>query len=182
MKYRDIKIGVCQERPGVEFRSLPLNDRCIFKAPLGGVEVDHYKLFIDGEFVEAQNGATFESIDPGTGLPLATVAQAGVADAEAAITAARRAFDHGIWSGLTPQARAEKIYDFADQITQQTLRLAITESMDAGQVIGLAKYWGMLGSQLLRNFAYYAATKFPWEEEIPYSGNVFAPGRDYIRR
>jgi aldehyde dehydrogenase (NAD+) len=144
--------------------------------------MDHYKLFIDGQFVDAVNGKTFESVDPGTGLAIATVAEAGVAEAEAAIVAARRAFDSGVWSGLTPQARAEKIYDFADQITQQTLKLAITESMDAGQVIGLAKYWGMLGSQLLRNFAYYAATKFPWEEEIPYAGNVFAPGRDYIRR
>ncbi len=54
--------------------------------------------------------------------------------------------------------------------------------MDSGQVVGLSKYWGMLGSQLLRNFAQYAASKFPWEEEIPYSGNVFGPGRDYIRR
>jgi aldehyde dehydrogenase (NAD+) len=40
----------------------------------------------------------------------------------------------------------------------------------------------MLGSGVLRNLAYYAATQFPWEEEIPYSGNVFAPGRDFIRR
>jgi hypothetical protein len=40
----------------------------------GGFKMDHYKLFIDGDFVEAQNGATFESIDPGTGLPMATVA------------------------------------------------------------------------------------------------------------
>ncbi|RPH87148.1 MAG: aldehyde dehydrogenase family protein [Desulfobacteraceae bacterium] len=144
--------------------------------------MDQYKLFIDGEFVDAQDGATFESIDPGTGLPIATVAKAGVTEAEAAIAAARRAFDGGEWSGMTPRSRAAKIYDFADQIIQQTLRLAITESMDAGQVIGLAKYWGMLGSQLLRNLAYYAATKFPWEEEIPYAGNVFAPGRDYIRR
>ena len=144
--------------------------------------MEHYRLFIDGEFVDAGGGATFESIDPGTELPIATVARAGKAEAEAAIAAARRAFDRGDWSGLTPAARAEKIYDFADQITQQTLRLAVTESMDSGQVIGLAKYWGMLGSQLLRNLAYYAATKFPWEEEIPYSGNVFAPGRDFIRR
>ncbi len=102
--------------------------------------------------------------------------------AEAAIEAARHAFDRGDWSGLAPEARAQKIYDFADQITQQSLRLAITEAMDAGQVIGLTKYWGMLGSQLLRNLAYYAATGFPWEEEIPYAGNVFAPGRDFIRR
>jgi aldehyde dehydrogenase (NAD+) len=144
--------------------------------------MEHYKLFIDGEFVDARSGETFESIDPGTELPIATVAKAGPADAEAAIEAARRAFDSGQWSGLTPKARAEKIYDFADQVTQQTLRMAVTEAMDSGQVIGLSKYWGMLGSQILRNLAYYAATAFPWEEEIPYSGNVFAAGRDFVRR
>ena len=70
--------------------------------------MDHYKLFIDGEFVEAKDGATFESIDPGTGLPIATVAQAGSADAEAAIAAARRAFDSGVWSGLTPPRAGRK--------------------------------------------------------------------------
>ncbi len=57
--------------------------------------MEQYKLFIDGEFVDAQDGKTFETIDPGTGLPFATVAQAGKADAEAAIAAARRAFDSG---------------------------------------------------------------------------------------
>ena len=144
--------------------------------------MDHYKLFIDGEFVEASGGDSFESIDPGSGMPIATVAKAGKADAEAAIQAARRAFDSGVWSGLTPQARAEKLNAFADQVTQQALRMAIIEAMDSGQIIGLSKYWGMLGSQLLRNYGHYAATRFPWEEEIPYAGNVFAPGRDYIRR
>jgi aldehyde dehydrogenase (NAD+) len=144
--------------------------------------MDHYKLFIDGEFVDARDGKTFESIDPGTGLPFATVAQAGKADAEAAIGAARRAFDQGDWSGLEPAARAARVYDFADRVMQQGLRLAVTESMDSGQVIGLAKFMPMLGSGLLRNLAYYASNQFPWEEEIPYSGNVFAPGRDFIRR
>lgn len=144
--------------------------------------MENYKLFIDGQFVNAADGATFESIDPGTGMPIATVAKAGTADAEAAIAAARRAFDSGVWSGLTPRQRADKINEFADQVNQQSLRLAITEAMDSGQIIGLSKYWGMLGAQLLRNYSHYAANKFPWEEEIPYAGNVFAPGRDYIRR
>ncbi len=144
--------------------------------------MDHYKLFIDGEFVEAASGDVFESIDPGTGAPFATVAKAGRVDAEAAIAAAKRAFDSGIWSNLSPAARADKIYDFADQVGQQTLRLAVTESMDAGHVIKLSKFWGMLGSALLRNLGYYASRDFPWEEEIPYSGNVFAPGREWIRR
>ena len=144
--------------------------------------MDHYKLFIDGEFVEAASGEVFETIDPGTEMPIATVAKAGRKDAEAAIAAAKRVFDSGIWRNLSPQARADKIYNFADQIGQQTLRLAVTESMDAGHVIKLSKYWGMLGSGMLRNLAYYAVKDFPWEEEIPYSGNVFAPGREWIRR
>jgi len=144
--------------------------------------MDHYKLFIDGEFVDAANGDVFETIDPGTGAPFATVAKAGKADAEAAIAAARRAFDSGIWSNLSPAARAEKIYDFADQLNAQTLRIAVTESQDAGHTIKLAKYWGMLGAGLLRNLGYYASRSFPWQEEIPYSGNIFAPAREWIRR
>jgi acyl-CoA reductase-like NAD-dependent aldehyde dehydrogenase/alcohol dehydrogenase class IV len=144
--------------------------------------MDHYKLFIGGEFVNAGSGETFESIDPGTGMPFATVAKAAKADAEAAIEAARKAFDSGVWSGASPAERMEKLNAFADQVTQQTLRLAITEAMDAGQIIGLAKFWGMMGSQLVRNYAHYAAYQFPWEEEISYAGNVFAPGRDFIRR
>ena len=144
--------------------------------------MDHYKLFIDGEFVDAASGEVFETIDPGTGAPFATVAKAGQKDVEAAIAAARKSFDSGIWSNLSPTARAEKIYDFADQVAQQTLRMAITESQDAGHVIKLSKFWGMLGSGMLRNLGYYASRDFPWQEEIPYSGNVFAPGREWIRR
>ncbi len=144
--------------------------------------MDHYKLFINGQFVDAADGQTFESLDPGTGAPIATVAKAGAPEAEAAIEAARKAFDSGVWSQLTPAERMEKINAFADQITQQALRLAITESMDSGHIIRLAKYWGMLGTQILRNYGHYAAYHFPWQEEIPYAGNVFAPGRDYIRR
>ena len=112
----------------------------------------------------------------------ATVAKAGKADAEAAIAAARRSFDSGVWSNLSPAARADNIYDFADQVGQQTLRMAITESQDAGHVIKLAKFWAMLGMGMLRNLGYYASREFPWQEEIPYSGNVFAPGREWIRR
>src|SRR4030043_143222 len=54
--------------------------------------------------------------------------------------------------------------------------------MDSGQIIGLAKFGPLLGVGLLRNLSLAAATKFPWEEEIPVSGNAFAPGREFIRR
>lgn len=144
--------------------------------------MESYKLFIDGQFVDAAGGKTFETFDPGTGAPIATVARAGTSDAEAAIAAARKAFDSGVWSGLPPVARMAKIQDFADQIAQQGLRLAATESMDSGQIISLTKYWPLLSISFLRNLSLAATNKFPWQEEIPVSGNIFAPGRDYIRR
>ncbi len=144
--------------------------------------MDHYKLFIDGKFVEARSGKKFQTIDPGTGAPIATVAQAGKEDAEAAIAAARRAFDKGEWSRMPVKARMAKVQDFADQVAQQGLRLAATESMDAGQIISLAKFMPLISITHMRNLSLAAATKFPWEEEIPVSGNAFAPGREFIRR
>jgi len=144
--------------------------------------MEHYKLFINGEFVEAASGKTFEALDPGNEQPIATVAQAGKAEAEAAIAAARKAFDSGIWSGLAPAKRLEFLQNFADQIAQQGLRLAATESMNGGQIIGLAKFMPLLSVGFARNISLYAATKFPWEEEVMASGNAFGPGREIIRR
>ena len=144
--------------------------------------MEQYKLFINGKFQDAASGKTFESVDPGTEAPIATIAQAGKADAEAAIAAARKAFNSGVWSGLTPAARMAKIHDFADEVAKQGLRLAATECMDSGQIIGLAKFSPLLGIGLLRNLSLTAATKFPWEEEIPVSGYAFGPGREFIRR
>lgn len=144
--------------------------------------MEQYKLFINGKFVDSSTGKTFESIDPGTEAPIATVAQAGKADAEAAIAAAREAFNSGVWSGLTPAARMAKVQDLADQICQQMLRLTSIECMDSGQILKLAGFAPLMGASLLRNLALTAATKFPWHEEIPVSGNAFAPGREFIRR
>ena len=144
--------------------------------------MDQYKLFINGEFQDAASGKRFESIDPGTEMQIAELAMAGKEDAEAAIAAARSAFERGDWSGLAPEARMAKIQDFSDQISQQSLRLAATESMDSGQILRLAGFSPLLGTALLRNLSLTATTQFPWEEEIPVSGNIFAPGREYIRR
>ncbi len=145
--------------------------------------MDHYKLFINGEFVDAKDGKVYETIDPGNEQVIATVAQAGLADAEAAIMAARRSFDSGVWSGLTPAARAQKVYDFADQINTMAMRLAVTESMDAGQVINFSKVTPLgFGANMMKDLANYASFKYPWEEEIKVQGNPFDFGRDYIRR
>jgi acyl-CoA reductase-like NAD-dependent aldehyde dehydrogenase/alcohol dehydrogenase class IV len=144
--------------------------------------MDEYKLFIDGEFVDAADGKTFESVDPGTGLPFATVAQAGAADAEAAVAAARRAFDKGEWSGLELARRIAILQDFADEISQRGVRMVTAECMDAGQTLTYAKIIVMWASLMIRNLATFAATRFPFEEEILASGNPFSPGREFVRR
>lgn len=64
-----------------------------------------YGLFIDGEFVDAASGETFETHDPSTGEAVATVARAGAEDVDRALAAARRAFDEGPWPTMKPQER-----------------------------------------------------------------------------
>ena len=63
------------------------------------------KLFIGGEFVDAADGATFESISPIDNQPIATVAEGGAAEVDAAVSAARHAFDG--WSGMGPAGPQE---------------------------------------------------------------------------
>ncbi len=52
-------------------------------------------LVLGGEWVEAVEGGTFDVVEPGTGVPMATVAKAGAEDARRAVGIARRAFDEG---------------------------------------------------------------------------------------
>ena len=144
--------------------------------------MEHYKLFIDGEFVDASDGKTFETLDPGTGMPVATVAQAGPAEAEAAILAARRAFEKSGWRDLDPVQRSRRVMEFADRLTDQAVRLAMMESMDSGGIITRTGTEVLLGVSMIRNLAHYAATRFPWNEDIPVPGNPFIPGRNYVRR
>lgn len=141
-----------------------------------------YKLFIDGQFVDAAGGKTFDTFDPGTGARITEVAKAGVADAEAAIAAARRAFESGVWSGLTPEARMAKLCDFADQMFQQAMRTAVTEAQDTGQIISLTGLWALAAIGHMRTMSIAAVQKFPWQEEIPIAGSIMFAGRDYIRR
>ncbi|MGB8415456.1 aldehyde dehydrogenase family protein, partial [Paraburkholderia sp.] len=63
------------------------------------------RAFIDGEYRDAAGGRTFDCLSPIDGKLLAKVADSGAADVDAAVAAARRAFDSGVWSGLNPRKR-----------------------------------------------------------------------------
>lgn len=91
--------------------------------------------YIDGEFVDAADGATFDSVAPGTGQVIAKIAACGAADVDRAVSAARAAFDSGAWSGIDPAQRKAVLFAFADLIEANADELATLEAIDAGKPI-----------------------------------------------
>ncbi|MGH2384395.1 MAG: aldehyde dehydrogenase family protein [Candidatus Limnocylindria bacterium] len=90
------------------------------------------KLLIDGELRDAAAGATFATFDPAHGGEIATVAQAGTDDVDAAVTAARGAFD-GAWAKTAPAKRARMLNRLAQLLDEQTDELAELESRNNGK-------------------------------------------------
>ncbi|MBX6343085.1 MAG: aldehyde dehydrogenase family protein, partial [Thermomicrobiaceae bacterium] len=90
------------------------------------------KNFIDGAFVEGATGDTFESLDPSTNQPIATVSSAGVEGARQAVAAARRAFDEGPWRRMPAAERARKLRRIAELIRERADEIAVLESTDTG--------------------------------------------------
>ena len=98
------------------------------------------QLFVDGRWTEAVDGARFTSVRPATGQPLATVAQAGPADVDLAVRAARRAFEPGSrWHRMTPAARGRLLHRVGDLILARADDLALLECLDNGKPLLTAK-------------------------------------------
>jgi acyl-CoA reductase-like NAD-dependent aldehyde dehydrogenase len=91
------------------------------------------RLFIDGEFVDALDGARFGTIDPHDGSVIAEVAQAGPADVDRAVAAATAAFP--AWARMQASARGRLLLRLADLIEANTDELATLESLDTGHPI-----------------------------------------------
>jgi aldehyde dehydrogenase (NAD+) len=89
--------------------------------------------FIGGSFRAPLEGVYFDTMDPSTGEPLATVAQGSAADIDAAVKAARGALAE--WQELRPHARARYLYALARQVQKHSRRLAVLETMDNGKPI-----------------------------------------------
>src|SRR3954470_2966449 len=108
-----------------------------------------YRMFIGGEWMDAAAGETFESVDPFTGRPWAIVPRAGAADVDAAVRAARAAFDSGPWRRTTGGERARLMRRLAELIDEEASRMAVVETTDNGKLIremegqlrGLADYY-----------------------------------------
>lgn len=110
-------------------------------------------LLIDGKHVAAQSGKTFEVVNPATEEVIATVAEAGAADIDLAVAAARRSFDSGVWRKLPPTERARIIHRFADLVVANVDELSLLETMNNGMPRAFARGSAMGGTNWLRWFA-----------------------------
>lgn len=91
--------------------------------------------FIDGEFVNALSGKTFDNISPRDGRVINQVASTDSEDVDRAVKAARSAFDSGAWSRMAPKDRKKKLLRFAELFEANMDELAVLESLDMGKPI-----------------------------------------------
>ncbi|KAA0687612.1 aldehyde dehydrogenase [Azospirillum brasilense] len=91
--------------------------------------------FVNGRYVPARSGKTFDCINPATGKVLAQVVACDAEDVDGAVAAARRAFDSGVWSRMAPRERKKRLAAFADLIAASTEELALLETLDMGKPI-----------------------------------------------
>jgi aldehyde dehydrogenase (NAD+) len=118
------------------------------------------KLFIDGSFVDARSGRTFETVNPATEDVLASVAEADAPDIDLAVAAARRAFDEGPWPRMRARDRGRLLYKLAELIDRDSADLAILESLDNGKPIAETRAVDVPST--IEVFAYYAG----WADKI----------------
>jgi (Z)-2-((N-methylformamido)methylene)-5-hydroxybutyrolactone dehydrogenase len=116
-------------------------------------EVREYKMLVGGEWIDARSGKTFESTNPYTGRVWATAPEADEEDVDAAVKAAREAFDEGPWSKMTGTERARLIRRLAELLAENADDIAEVESTDNGKL--LREMSGQLGA--LSEWYYYFA-------------------------
>jgi aldehyde dehydrogenase (NAD+) len=140
--------GAIEYSPAPESLKVPLKAR--------------YGHFIDGRLVEGDGSRDFETLNPATGKPLARIATAGQAEVDAAVQAARRAYEQ-VWSRLPAKERAKYLYRIARRLQERAREFAVLESMDNGKPIRETRDVDVpLAAQ---HFFYYAG----WADKLEYA-------------
>lgn len=110
------------------------------------------KLLIDGKFVAAVSGETFPSLNPSTGEIVARLALAAKPDVDAAVAAARRAFE-GPWSKFKPAERQAVLLKLADLVEREFDDLAMLDTLEMGRPITPSRAMKSMVTRSLRYFA-----------------------------
>ncbi|MGW2332318.1 aldehyde dehydrogenase family protein [Streptomyces sp. NPDC001685] len=121
-----------------------------------------YGLFIDGEFTDAADGKVFKTVSPSSEEVLSEIAQAGEADVDRAVTAARKAFEK--WSALPGSERAKYLFRIARIIQERSRELAVLETLDNGKPIKETRDADL--PLVAAHFFYYAG----WADKLDHAG------------
>nr|WP_274636685.1 aldehyde dehydrogenase family protein [Microbacterium bovistercoris] len=113
------------------------------------------RLYIGGQWRDAADGARTDVVNPATGEKITDVARAGIADADAAVAAARAAFDEGPWPRMSSRERGRILQRAYELMRERTEELALAESIDVGKPISLARAVDVNNAAEL--FEYYAS-------------------------
>ncbi|MGB3892513.1 MAG: aldehyde dehydrogenase [Priestia megaterium] len=124
------------------------------EAVIEKMTVKDAKLFINGEYVDALSGQTFDTFNPATNEKLASVANGGTEDAKRAIDAAQRAFESGIWSKMPVEERSAILCKMADLIMGKVDELAYLETLDVGKPIKESREFDI--PRAAQNFRFFA--------------------------
>jgi aldehyde dehydrogenase (NAD+) len=119
-----------------------------------------YKLYINGEFKDASDKGTFDSVNPYDRSVFAKLAKATVQDAKSAIQAARNAFDSGEWTSKSPEKRGAIIKQIADKVKEQSPMLQELEIKESGSTFKKSKDDMFLTYRAASTFAKLALTDF----------------------
>jgi phenylacetaldehyde dehydrogenase len=136
------------------------------------------RMLINGRWVAAVSGATFDTFDPATGEVICAVPSGDKAEIDAAVKAARAAFESGPWRRMTASERGKLIWKLADLLEKNLEEFAALESLDNGKPLGVARVADVpLAVDLFRYMAGWATkihgSTFPIS--VPY-----APGAKFF--
>ena len=118
------------------------------------------QLLINGKFVNSSTGKTFDTFNPATEEKIASVQEATVEDVNAAVKAARNAFDNGPWRKMGAAERGRLMYKLADLVEKNFDEIAALEALDNGKPFGFAKAADI--NLVVRTLRYYAG----WADKI----------------
>ncbi len=139
------------------------------------------QLFINGGWVDAASGETFETTNPSDGSVIARVAKGGAEDMQRAIAASREAFDSGIWSGMSRAERTGRMMQAWEVLQAKVPDLSQIEAEDAGHTLRMANLFSIaLGVEHWRMLAELAG-RLEDVEPVPYN-DYPTPTWGFVRR
>ncbi|SFE99503.1 aldehyde dehydrogenase (NAD+) [Sulfitobacter brevis] len=116
-------------------------------------DIKSYQMLIDGAWVDASDGGTFDSVNPTTGQIWSRVPEATEADVNRAVETAHHAFTKGPWSKLTPTERGKHLRKLGDLLAEHSEVLGRTESVDTGKMLKETRWQAKYIAEFFHFFA-----------------------------